>query len=137
MASRIKEYMLLMNVEYVLSDTIGGLPTSWEIMTKIHVNELSPKTLWENYIKIKNSTFLVLLSYQKEAAKIQGLKNNDKTETYTGKLTEMIINDQSQILLEMPHKPDAANLSFRINSLFIPFLNKNVKITIDEINILE
>ena len=56
-----------------------------------------------------------------------------KPKVIEGTVKEMTLNGKDFFLvLEMPHKPEEAKMSFPIDSDYKPFLNKKIKITFEE-----
>ena len=56
-----------------------------------------------------------------------------KPKVIVGTVKEMTLNGKDFFLvLEMPHKPEKAKMSFPLDSDYRPFLNKKMKITIEE-----
>ena len=56
-----------------------------------------------------------------------------ESKVYEGKIAETKINGKTFLTLDMPRKPEQAKMSFTLDSIFRGFLNKMMKITIEEI----
>ncbi len=56
-----------------------------------------------------------------------------KPKICIGKIVEQKFDDKLYLCLAMPRKPEEANMSFSIESIFKQFVGKTVKITIEEI----
>ena len=54
-------------------------------------------------------------------------------KVYEGTVKEMTLNGKDFFLaLEMPRKPEKAKMSFPLDSDYRPFLNKKIRMTIEE-----
>jgi len=116
-------------------------------------NDLTRKGLsWQDFLRIiKSRNYEAILwthgklSWSEYASEIvnaiygplgQTLSNKKKTlerKYFHGKIIELTLNEEYDIALELPHQPGDASLSFRFNSMFMEYVNKNVRICIQEI----
>lgn len=76
-------------------------------------------------------SLLVSTSEEKHEPKIE--KKDKKLKPFEGTVELLKIATGEKLYLTMPHKPEEASMSFTIDSLFTPYLNKAVKITIEEL----
>lgn len=125
--SKLKQLLLLMNVEYVSTNLISEFPTHWEVLNKIHIEDISPNLFLESYLRIKNAIYMIIISIQNGA-----IQQSKVTSSYVGKIIESTIGENN-LMLDMPRSPNEAHLSFRIESLFRNYIGKNVKINIEEL----
>lgn len=92
--SRIREMLLLMNVEYISREKIGELPTVWEVLYKIHINELSPQNLWNAYVKIKNAVIWIITYFQQEVINMSSRAREEKLQKIISDLKDLAIHLQ-------------------------------------------
>jgi hypothetical protein len=59
-------------------------------------------------------------------------KKNEKLKPFIGMIEMLEFASGKKLYLTMPHKPEDAKMSFTIESLFEPYLNKKIKIIIEE-----
>ena len=47
-----------MNNKYlsIKREKIGEIPTMWEFIKKVHINEINEQKMWETYLSIKNAS---------------------------------------------------------------------------------
>ena len=50
-----------------------------------------------------------------------------------GKIIELEVKGKVFLALDMPRKPEGVKMSFSVDSVFRPYLNKKIKITIEKI----
>ena len=55
-----------------------------------------------------------------------------KPKVYEGKVIELELNGRKFLAFDMPRKPEEANMSFPLDSDYKPFLNKKIRMTIEE-----
>jgi hypothetical protein len=55
-----------------------------------------------------------------------------KPKVYEGKVIELELNGRKFLAFDMPRKPEEAKMSFPLDSDYEPFLNKRIRMTIEE-----
>jgi hypothetical protein len=55
-----------------------------------------------------------------------------KPKVYEGKVIELVLNGKKFLAFDMPRKPEEAKMSFPLDSDYKPFLNKKIRMTIEE-----
>jgi hypothetical protein len=55
-----------------------------------------------------------------------------KPKVYEGKVIELELNGRKFLAFDMPRKPEEARMSFLLDSDYKSYLNKNVRMTIEE-----
>ena len=60
------------------------------------------------------------------------VQKNEKLKPFIGMVEILEFASGKKLHLTMPHKPEDARMSFTIESLFEPYLNKKIKIIIEE-----
>jgi len=55
-----------------------------------------------------------------------------KRKVYEGKVIELDLNGKKFLAFDMPRKPEEAKMSFSLDSDYKPFLNKRIKMIIED-----
>ena len=55
-----------------------------------------------------------------------------KPKVYEGKVMELELNGKKFLAFEMPRKPEEAKMSFPLDLDYEPWLNKKIRMTIEE-----
>jgi hypothetical protein len=79
-------------------------------------------------------------SYRTVIKNCSGNMEETKPVIWKGQVSEMKIHDETTLYLDMPHKPEAATMSFRLDGIFVtmirkifePYLGKTISITFEK-----
>ena len=58
--------------------------------------------------------------------------NITKPKVYEGRVIELNLKGKKFLALDMPRKPEEAKMSFPLDSDYKPFLNKKIRMTIED-----
>ena len=55
-------------------------------------------------------------------------------KTYVGKVVNLKLKEGIFLTIELPHKPDKASMNLHVGSIFEEYLDKMVKVTIEDVD---
>jgi len=111
---------------------------SWHIFLRLMKSRNYEAILWANEKISWDEYILEIIDsvYGPLGQILSGKKKPLQSKHLCGKVIQIYMNKTPHYVLELPHRPDKASLSFHFDQIFNDYLDKDIKISIREINSL-